>query len=94
VGRHVSPRPPRSYPHRVQRYLVEVYMARIDADTVSRARAAAGSAADGSRVRFLRATFIPSDETWLLFYSATSAQAVAAALERVGLDASRVVETA
>jgi len=78
----------------VQRYLAEVYMARIDGDTLSRARAAAQSvAADGSRVRFLRATFIPSDETWLLFYAAASAEAVAAALERAGLDASRVVET-
>jgi hypothetical protein len=70
-------------------------MARIDADTLARARAAARSVtADGSRVRFVRATFIPSDETWLLFYAAASAEAVAAALERAGLDASRVSETA
>jgi hypothetical protein len=78
----------------VQRYLAEVYMARVDAGTLGRARAAARAVAnDGRHVRFLRATFIPSDETWLLFYAAASAQAVAAALERAGLDASRIVET-
>jgi hypothetical protein len=42
----------------------------------------------------MRATLIAADETWLLFYAATSAQAVAGALEQAGLDASRIVETA
>jgi hypothetical protein len=78
----------------VQRYLAEVYITRANADTLARARAAAQSVgAGGTRVRFLRATFIPSDETWLLFYAAASAQAVAAALARAGIEASRVVET-
>ena len=69
-------------------------MTRADPDTVARARAAARSVdAAGTRIRFLRATFIPSDETWLLFYAAASAEAVVAALEQAGLDANRIAET-
>ena len=74
------------------RYLAEVYCTRRDADGSARARATAPSL-EGRLVRLQSEIFIPADETWLLFYSAPSAEAVVAVLQRAGIRANRVVET-
>lgn len=77
------------------RYLAEVYMTRRVAGARGRARRAERSLDDHEGdVRLLRDTFIPADETWLLFYSAPSADAVAAVLDRAGITPNRLVETA
>jgi len=92
VDRHVSYRAGPSYRNRHARYLAEVYCTRRDADGSARARATAPSL-EGRLVRLQSEIFIPADETWLLFYSAPSAEAVVAVLQRAGIRANRVVET-
>jgi hypothetical protein len=55
-------------------------------------RAAAQLAEAGTEVRYLRAIFVPADETCFHLFEAASADAVRAASERAGLSAQRIVE--
>jgi hypothetical protein len=80
-------------------YLVETYLsrhARGEPDrTVARIEAALADTrtAGGSKVRYLRATFVPDDETCLLVFEASSIEQVRAVAERAGLAADRVTRT-
>jgi hypothetical protein len=78
-------------------YLVELYVAREDSAAVEngarRARAAADELTEeGAPVRYLRAIFVPEDETCFFLYEALSAEAVRAAARRAGLVSGRVTE--
>ena len=78
-------------------FIVETYLSRDAAGepdlTVSRATAAAAELqASGRVVRYLRAIFIPDDETCLLLFDADAAEVVRTAASRAGLDPDRVVE--
>jgi Nickel responsive protein SCO4226-like len=67
-------------------YLVELYsIATPDSAALARL-------GDGRTVRYLRSILIPGDETCLHLVEADSAEHVAAAFERVGLEADRIVE--
>ena len=76
-------------------YLVEVYMPRSLAQQVRtdgrRARAAAEQLSrEGTRIRYVRATFLPDDETCFHLFEAVSAEAVEAASRRANLGRTRV----
>jgi Protein of unknown function (DUF4242) len=78
-------------------YLLEVYAARTDGraveDAAGRARAAADAlAAEGPRVRYVRAIFVPEDETCFYVYEADSVGTVHEVARRAGLAVDRVVE--
>jgi len=78
-------------------YLLEVYISRGDpatvADAAERARAAAGElSGEGSCVRYVRAIFVPEDETCFFLWEACSAEAVREAAARAGLGSERVTE--
>jgi hypothetical protein len=78
-------------------YLVEMYVARTDADAVGRGSELARAAAEelereGTAVRYLRSMFVPEDETCFLVYEAESAEAVRSAAERASFRAARVVQ--
>ena len=76
--------------------MVETYLSR-DASgepdaTIARAVSAVAEVnADGDPVRYLRAIFIPDDETCLLLFEASSLDVVRKVAQRAGLDADRVM---
>jgi Protein of unknown function (DUF4242) len=83
----------------MREYLVEVYVPRSGAanvrETAARARATAEQlSAEGTAVRYVRAMFVPEDETCFHVFKAVSHEAVKAATERAGFPAQRIVETA
>lgn len=78
-------------------YLVETYVPRVRADDLAAAAARAGAAArslagEGQRIRFLRATFVPADELWLLAFEAESPALVAEATARAEIAYDRILE--
>ena len=78
-------------------YLVECYVpnsrSRELPETAARAREAAKSlTAEGAQVRYLRSTFLPSDELCLHLFEADSADWVSEASKRAGIEPERVVE--
>lgn len=77
-------------------YLVEVYLPRSRADqvgaTARRAHAAAEELAhEGVSIRYVRTTFLPSDEMCFHFFEAPSEEVVEEASDRAGLGRGRVV---
>jgi hypothetical protein len=80
----------------VPSYLVEAYVPRSRADgpcgSASRARTAAEELArEGSRIRYVRTTFLPDDETCFHVFEADSADVVAEVSRRAGLGWARIV---
>lgn len=78
-------------------YLAELYKASAEsgdlAQAAARARAAASAMARaGTRIRYVRSVFVPSDETWFLLYEASLASDVVEAAGRAGIQLERVVE--
>ena len=78
-------------------FLVELYLSSTDIDGVERGARRARLAAEqlartGTPVRYVRSMFLPKDETCLLLYEATSADAVRAAVRRAALPFDRVAE--
>jgi hypothetical protein len=78
-------------------YLVEVYVARGDGTApdlgAERAqRTAEELTREGTPVEFLRAIFVPEDETCFYLYEAASADAVRVAAERAVLPFERIAE--
>jgi hypothetical protein len=78
-------------------FLLELYISCSDHAAVSesaqRARlAAARLHGEGTLVRYLRAIFVPEDETCFLVFEAASADNVRRAARLAGLPAERVVE--
>jgi hypothetical protein len=83
-------------PH-VTRYLVELYVSRAGSGgadgAAQRARSAAEAMArEGLPVRWLRAIFVPEDETCFYLFEAGSAELVRAVGERAGISFDRVLE--
>jgi hypothetical protein len=81
----------------VAEYLVELYVSRDEQATlesaVARVRAAARDLTlEGAPVQYLRAIFVPEDETCFFLYEAASAEAAGEATRRAGLLFDRVVE--
>ena len=68
-------------------YLVELYSV-----TQPRIRPPSPVSATATAVRYLRSIVIPGDETCLHLVEADSAEEVAEAFERAGLQADRIVE--
>jgi hypothetical protein len=76
----------------VPSYLVESYVAATDA-AVNEARERARRAADaGDGVRYVRTTFLPTDEVLLHLFEAPSAAVLGDASRRVALPFERIVE--
>ena len=77
-------------------YLVELYVSREDSAAVEsgaeRARAAADEVTEEGAVRYVRAIFVPEDETCFFLYEAASAEAVHDAARRAGLSSGRIIE--
>lgn len=76
-------------------FLVEAYAPATSdlVDLEARARRAAAQLAEaGTEVRYVRAIFVPDDETCFHLFEASSPDAVHAASERAGLSAQRIVE--
>jgi Protein of unknown function (DUF4242) len=78
-------------------YLLELYVSRGDSCAVAsgaeRARAAAEELTEeGTPVRYMRAIFVPEDETCFFLYEAGSVEAVREAARRAGLGSERVTE--
>jgi hypothetical protein len=78
-------------------YLVEVYAPRKGAADVRQAAFRARESAErlsgeGIDVRYVRAIFVPEDETCFHIFQAVSQEAVRAASERAELPAHRIVE--
>ncbi len=78
-------------------FLVELYAPRSDAATIRRdarraRRAARELTREGVPVRYLRAVFVPDDETCFYLYEAKSADAVQQAADRAALRIERVTE--
>ena len=78
-------------------YVVETYVPRgRDAElaaTAGRARdAALRLAAEGRRIRFLRSTFLPTDELCFLVFEAESPSVVGEATERAAIEFERIIE--
>ena len=83
-------------PH-VTRYLVELYVSRAGSGgadgAAQRARSAAEAMArEGLPVRWLRAIFVPEEETCFYLFEAASAELVRAVGERAGISFDRVLE--
>ena len=77
-------------------YLAELYLSETDAGGLREAAARARAAADdlrraGRRLRFVRVTFVPADETCFVVFAADTADAVAEAGRRAGLHFDRIV---
>jgi hypothetical protein len=76
-------------------FLAELYLPTTGpgaAEAAARARAAAEEFARGGHaLRVLRVIFVPGDETCFVAYEAPSAEAVAEASRRAGLDFGRIV---
>jgi hypothetical protein len=82
---------------RLRSYLVQCYFPRIRGselvDTAGRARRAAEAlSAEGRHVRYLRTTFVPTDEMCLHVFEAASAHVVEEAMRRAALATDRIVE--
>ena len=79
-----------------KRYLVELYVGPIDAETIraalTNARSAERASRQASPVRLLDSVFVLPDETCLLIYDAQSAQALERALLQASVAFDRVVE--
>jgi Nickel responsive protein SCO4226-like len=78
-------------------YLLELYVSREDpcavASGAERARTAAEELTEeGTPVRYVRAIFVPEDETCFFLYEAGSVEAVREAARRAGLGSERVTE--
>ena len=76
-------------------FLLELYMPRTAAHSARRGAESARAAADelsraGTPVRFVRAIFVPDDETCFYVFEAASAEVVRLAAERASLAADRV----
>ena len=76
--------------------MVESYLSRDAAGepdaTIARASSAVAElAAQGAEIRYLRAIFIPDDETCLLLFEAASSDVVRKLAQRAGLDPDRVM---
>jgi hypothetical protein len=82
----------------VAEFLAEQYLSRTDPDAVcgsaDRARlASAELTREGTPVRFLRAIFVPEDETCFYLFEAGTAAAVREAARRAELEFEHVAET-
>ena len=78
-------------------YLVEHYLPHSRScelpETAARVREAAQAlTAEGAQVRYLRSTFVPSDELCLHVFEADSVDWVSEAIQRAGIEPDRVVE--
>ena len=78
-------------------YVVETYVPRGNgaelAATAERAREAALMlAAEGRRIRFLRSTFLPTDELCFLVFDADSLGVVGEATARAEIEFERIIE--
>jgi hypothetical protein len=73
------------------RYLVEVYTANRG-DAVARVRSDAATLAGSRRLRYLRAIFLPADETCFHVVEGASADEVAAAADEARVSFERVAE--
>lgn len=72
-------------------FVAELYVARADAAGAARNAEGARRAAEELGVRYVRAIFMPEDETCFLIYEAASAEAVREAVARASLPVARVV---
>ena len=77
-------------------FIVETYLSRDAAGEPDATIARAVSAVDevtaaGDPIRYLRAIFIPDDETCMLLFEAPSVEVVRMVAQRAGLDPDRVV---
>lgn len=78
-------------------YLVERYLSGISADDVLAAAGRAKSTAtamtaEGKPVRYLRSTYLPSEESWFCLFEAPDARTVKEANERAEIPFDRIVE--
>jgi hypothetical protein len=78
-------------------YLIDAYLPRSRAGELSelivRLRAAAEElTAEGTRVRYVRSSFLPTDELFLHLIEAESAEAAGEATRRAGMAPERIVE--
>ena len=81
----------------IRSYIVEAYVPRgrgaEHGATAERARQAALTlAAEGQRIRFLRSTFLPTDELCFLVFQADSPRVVSEAALRAAIEFERIVE--
>jgi hypothetical protein len=77
-------------------YLVEAYLSRLRAQDAPAAERRARAAAEqfsrqGMRVRYVRMTFLPEDETCFHVFEAASEEAVAEVCQQAGLGSARIV---
>lgn len=75
-------------------YLVESYTANRPGAIEAASERACQAAALEDGVRHVRATFIPTDETVLYLFEATTVDALRRALDLASLDHERIVEAA
>jgi hypothetical protein len=78
-------------------YLLETYEPRARTDELAEEAARARDTAlrleaDGRRIRFVRSTFVPSDEIGVLVFEAESADAVGEVARRAAITYERIVE--
>jgi hypothetical protein len=78
-------------------YLIDAYLSRSRAgelsELIARLRVAAEElTAEGTRVRYLRSSFLPTDELFLHLFEAESAEAAGEATRRAGMAPERIVE--
>jgi uncharacterized protein DUF4242 len=81
----------------VKQFLVEVFVPRSKADALAAAEQRAREAArrlseNAAEIRYVRATYVPEDETCFHVFDAPSAGAVAEASRLAGLGEGRIVE--
>jgi hypothetical protein len=81
----------------VPSYVVEAYVSSLEpgklADAAERAREAAAALSAGRRrIRFVRSTFLPTDEVGFLVFEADSADAVRELAARAEITYERIVE--
>jgi Nickel responsive protein SCO4226-like len=89
--------PGRGYGRAMSEFLVEVYVSRVAAPVSTHEVEQVTQAADrltheGTEVRFLRAIFVPDEETCFYLYQGPSVDAVREAAARAGLRVERVAE--
>jgi hypothetical protein len=77
-----------------RRYLVEVYLPASSSieGVAARARAAAKELREEAPVRYLRAIFVPADESCFLLYEAAAPELALEASRRAGVGGERVAE--
>jgi hypothetical protein len=81
----------------VPSYVVEAYVSSLEGgrldDAAERAReAAAALAAEGRQIRFVRSTFLPTDEVGFFVFEAEIADVVRELAARAGITYERIVE--